>query len=1269
MAKEKRIKSKTKPGKGEPGFDAHVHPSVDNSLCSLAGDVPIRVRTQASITGEEALREIKGNLEILVTERTAELEEINRALEEQIAELKTAKEAAKAERKRFHDVLETLPVYVVLLTPDYHVPFANRVFRELFGESHGRCCFEYLFGRTEPCKICETWSVLKTMKPHRWEWTGPNGHNYNVYDFPFTDTDGSTMILEMGMDITDRKRAEKELQTAISYNRELIEVSLDPLVTIGSDGKITDVNAATEAVTGRNRGELIGTDFADYFTQPGKARAGYEQVFREGLVRDYALEIRHHNGHITPVLYNAAVYRNDVGNVIGVFAAARDVTERKRAEKELHRYREHLEELVRQRTSELEDRNARLADEITERKRHENRITSLTRLYQVLSHVNEAIVRIRDEGSLFAEVCRIVAEEGKFSLVWIGMVKGQQVVPVASCGEEVDYLKEIKVEIEGELGMGPTGTCIRENRPVVNNDFATNPAALPWREPALRHGFHSSAAFPLRRQGKVGGVFTLYAFEPDAFDAEQVSLLESLSADISYALDALDQEQLRTRTEEELIQAKEEWERTFASVPDMVTILDNRYRVLRVNAAMARRLGVKAEECAGLPCYEAVHGLSEPPPFCPHSRTIEDGRQHIVEVHEDRLGGDFEVSTTPMYDGRGKVIGSVHVAHDITERRRAENTIRHSLSRFELLAETAGTLLQASDPQGALESLALKAMEFLDCHVFFNYLTDEGAGRLRLNVCAGIPDEEVMKIGWLDYGVAVCGCAALDACRIVAEHIPTTPDVRTELVKSYGVKAYACHPLMGPGEKVIGTLSFGTRNRETFSNEDLSLMKALTDQVAMAMVRMKAEKELKKAHEDLEKRIIERTGELQEAYNRLIEGTKERDRLEEQLRHAQKMDAIGTLAGGIAHDFNNIIAGIIGFAEMVLEDVPGDSPVHRRLEFILKGAYRGRDLVKQILTFSRRGEQEKRPVSMSLVIAEVIPLIRAIIPSTIEIRRNILTESDIISADQTQIHQVVLNLCSNAAYAMRDQGGVLEIVLKDEIVTSEDYGAHPELKPGPYTRLTVSDTGCGMEPEILDRIFDPFFTTKASGEGTGLGLSVVHGIIRSHGGAISVYSKPGQGSSFHVIIPKIVSDVALERKEITRTPRGEGQILVVDDEDLLTEMSRQRLERLGYGVVGKTDSIEALEVFRAEPDRFDLVITDYTMPNMTGFDLSKEILHIRPDVPIIMCSGLHEPVPREKIKEIGIRDFFEKPIGNDDFARLIQDVLDKSRHRDIRKDG
>ncbi len=1072
-------------------------------------------------------------------------EQSNRALKAEIAKRKNTKEIVKAERKRFYDVLETLPVYVALLTPDYRVSFANHVFRGLFGESRGKYCFEQLFGRTEPCEICETYSVLKTNAPHRWEWTGPNGRKYDVYNLPFTDIDGSILILEMGMDITERKQAEKELRN----------------------------------------------------------------------------------------------------------------------------HKEHLEKLVKERTLELEERNVRLADEINERKRHENRIVSITRLYQILSRVNHAVVRIRDERSLFAEVCRIVTEEGKFLLVWIGTVKGEQVVPVASCGQEVEYLKEIKVETKGELGIGPTGTCIRENRPVVNNDFATNPAASPWREPALRHGFRGSAAFPLHRRNKVVGAFTLYSFEPYAFDSEHVSLLESLSADISYALDALDQEQLRTQAEKELIRAKEEWERTFDSVPDMVAIIDTGHRIVRVNTAMAKRLGAKAEKYIGQLCYEAVHGLSNPPPFCPHSRTIENGRQYIVEVHEERLGGDFEVSTTPMYDDQENVIGSVHVAHDITERRRTENIIRRSLRRFELLAETAGTLLQDSDPQDTLESLALKTMEFLDCHVFFNYLTDEETGRLHLNACAGIPDEEATKIRWLDYGVAVCGPAPGDACRINAECITATPDVHTELVKSYGIKAYACHPLLGPGEKIIGTLSFGTRNREIFSDEDLSLMKALTDQIATAIVRMKAERELKKAHEDLERRIVERTEELQQAYDRLIEETKERDRLEEQLRHAQKMDAIGTLAGGIAHDFNNIIAGIIGFTEMVLEDVPEDNPVHRRLEFILKGAHRGRDLVKQILTFSRKDKQEKKPVSMSNVIMEVIPLIRAIIPSTINIRHDILTKSDVISADRTQIHQVVLNMCSNAAYAMREQGGVLEIVLKDEIVTAEDCGVHSELKPGPHIRLIVSDTGCGIKPEMLDKIFDPFFTTKASGEGTGLGLSVVHGIIRSHAGAVTVYSKPGQGSSFHVIIPKIVPDVTSEKKEIMRTLKGGGRILVVDDEDLLTEMNRQRLERLGYSVIGKTDSLEALDIFRAEPDAFDLVITDYTMPNMTGFDLSKEILHIRPDMPIIMCSGLHEPVPREKIEEIGVRDFFEKPIGNEDFARLVQDVLGKSKHRNIGEDG
>jgi len=387
----------------------------------------------------------------------------------------------------------------------------------------------------------------------------------------------------------------------------------------------------------------------------------------------------------------------------------------------------------------------------------------------------------------------------------------------------------------------------------------------------------------------------------------------------------------------------------------------------------------------------------------------------------------------------------------------------------------------------------------------------------------------------------------------------------------------------------------------------------------------------------------------------------EKVRLEKEFRQAQKIQAIGTLAGGIAHDFNNIIAGIIGFAEMALEDVAVENPTHRRLELILKGAYRGRDLVKQILAFSRKGEHTKKPVSMNHIFNDALPLIRASLPSTIEIRKNILTKDDIVFADQTLIHQVILNLCANAAHAMTDKGGILEIILANENISPDDHHFNHGLKPGNYVRLTISDTGYGMEPEVLEKIFDPFFTTKPTGEGTGLGLSVVHGIVKDHDGGIRAYSEPGKGSSFNIFIPQIESDSAAAVKHTENARGGKESILVVDDEALLVEMNKQRLERLGYTIVGSTSSVEALEAFRREPHKFDLVVTDYTMPHMTGFELARNLLSIRPDLSIIMCSGLNEPVPTEKIKEAGIREFFVKPVGKNEFGQIVRRVLDRKR--------
>ncbi|MBW2018772.1 MAG: PAS domain S-box protein [Deltaproteobacteria bacterium] len=384
----------------------------------------------------------------------------------------------------------------------------------------------------------------------------------------------------------------------------------------------------------------------------------------------------------------------------------------------------------------------------------------------------------------------------------------------------------------------------------------------------------------------------------------------------------------------------------------------------------------------------------------------------------------------------------------------------------------------------------------------------------------------------------------------------------------------------------------------------------------------------------------------------------EREQLERQLRQAQKMEAIGTLAGGIAHDFNNILGAVIGCTEMSLFDVPEGTPVHRHLLEVLNAGNRAKDLVNQILAFSRQTEQERKPVKISLIIKETLKLLRASLPTTIKIRQYIETDSDMVLADPTQIHQVLMNLCTNAAHAMREKGGVLQIRLADVELDPEDAARHPDMNPGPYLRLTVSDTGHGINRAVIERIFDPYFTTKGPGEGTGLGLAVVHGIVKSHGGAITVHSEPGEGTAFQVFLPGIESRVTPEIEAYAPLPTGNECVLFVDDEKVLVRIAKEMLERLGYEVIPRTSSIEALESFRERPDHFDLVITDQTMPNMTGTELAKELMRIRPDIPIILCTGFSEVITPEKAMAMGIREFIMKPLMTRDLAESVRRVLD-----------
>lgn len=392
----------------------------------------------------------------------------------------------------------------------------------------------------------------------------------------------------------------------------------------------------------------------------------------------------------------------------------------------------------------------------------------------------------------------------------------------------------------------------------------------------------------------------------------------------------------------------------------------------------------------------------------------------------------------------------------------------------------------------------------------------------------------------------------------------------------------------------------------------------------------------------------------------LVEVTK-RKNLEAQLQQAQKMESIGTLAGGIAHDFNNILFPIVGHTEMLLEDLSEDSPLRDSLNEVYTGTLRARDLVKQILTFSSQDSYEIKLIKIQPVLEEVLKLIRSTIPTSIEIKRHISNDCGIIKADPTQIHQVVMNLATNAYHAMEDTGGELKVNLKEIELVEQDLPS-PKMVSGPYACLTISDTGIGMAKDLTKKIFDPFFTTKEQGKGTGMGLSVVHGIVKNTGGSIHVESEPGKGTKFRVYLPVVKSSSTQQETQIKESIRGGSErILLVDDENAIAFMEKQMLERLGYSVVSRTSSVDALEAFRANPDKFDLVITDQTMPNMTGKELAKELMSIRPDIPIILCSGFSEQIGKRRAKGMGICAFVMKPVIMRDIAKTIREVLDEKQ--------
>jgi signal transduction histidine kinase/ActR/RegA family two-component response regulator len=390
----------------------------------------------------------------------------------------------------------------------------------------------------------------------------------------------------------------------------------------------------------------------------------------------------------------------------------------------------------------------------------------------------------------------------------------------------------------------------------------------------------------------------------------------------------------------------------------------------------------------------------------------------------------------------------------------------------------------------------------------------------------------------------------------------------------------------------------------------------------------------------------------------LFQDITDRKNMESQLQQAQKMESIGNLAGGIAHDFNNILFPIVGISELLMDDLPTDSPEYESVQEIFKAGMRGGDLVKQILTFSRQTEHKLIPVHVQQVLKEVLKLSRSTIPMDIDIVSDIQNDCGQVMADPTQLHQIAMNLITNAYHAVEPTGGKIYVRFQKTVLESTDQAAMA-LEPGEYALLTVADTGIGIDPVIMDKIFDPYFTTKDKGKGTGLGLSVVHGIVKEHGGDIKVDSTPGKGAVFSVYLP--VMEIGSEAESVDKLkilPTGHERILLVDDEEPIVKLEKQMLGRLGYQVAGRTGSIDALAAFTANPDGYDLIISDMNMPGMTGIQLAGKAISIRSDIPVIICTGFSERITRKKSERMGIKGLLMKPVAMADLAHLVRNVID-----------
>jgi PAS domain S-box-containing protein len=1158
-----------------------------------------------------------------------ELEQRVKELENGSLGRKKAEEQSNLDHSRLMSILDSIPDGVYIVDQHFNIEYINPVIERGFGKIHGRKCYQYFHDRTESCSWCKNGEVFAGRSVN-WEWYSvKNDRHYELFDTPFQNPDGSISKFEIFHDITDRKRAEEALLKQKYFLQKAQEI-----------GKI----GTWELDIKKN--ELLWTD-ENYriFGLPIGTKLTYEIFLncvhpddREYVDKEWKAafskkpyDIEHRllvDGEVKWVREKAELQFNEKDECVRGTGFTQDITVRKQAEEEL---------------------------------REKNQLVK-----EVVNSAQEGVI--------------VYGRDLRYK-VWNPFMERLSGVPASD---------------------------VLDHHPLEVFPFLREAGVIERIEQALAGGTPGAVDFP----------YSFHEVGLSGWVSDMNSPLRDAEGEIIGVIATVREITDRKRAEEALRESEEKFRSLAENQHDVVWTVNENLEIDYISPSCFKMTGTTAEETMGMNpkdfCTEESYQrilmkLAEERQKSPNE--MQPVVLEIDQYHKDGHLFPAEMTCMPIIIDN-KFTGVQGITRDITERKNAEEEIR----RLATAVEQSPSVIAITDLNGNLEYVNPKFTELT------GYSNEEAIRENPRILRAGDQPDETYKELWETissgniwrgefHNKKKSGELFWEAASVspifdkqgkvtnyikIAENITERKKTEAALREAYNIinRSPAVAFLWKNDEKwpvefvsdnvnkvfgykaeefILGSISYA----EVIHPDDLE---RVGEEVKTFAEGGEGEKF---SHDPY--RIITKDGKIKWVddmtftrsdekgdiahYEGLVwdvsarvKAEVEKRELQAQLQQAQKMEAIGTLAGGIAHDFNNILGGIIGYSELAKMKAPEGGNVIAYLDKTIKAGNRAVDLIKQIMTLSRQHKQEQRPVQVRYIVKDALDLLRATLPSTIEIREDLPGDAGVVNADPNQIHQVIMNLGTNAGHAMQEGGGVLDVSLANVELDGVSASRYLDMAAGSYLRMTVGDTGYGMTSEIMERIFDPYFTTKDTGEGTGLGLSVAHGIVKAYGGTIIVYSELGKGTTFHVYLPLIHEAEKAEKDEPKEPlPTGSERILFIDDEQVLIEIGSEILEHLGYEVVAKRSCKEALELFRAEPDRFDLVITDMTMPHMTGDKLAQEFMKLRPDIPVILCTGHSGLVLEVKAKDIGIRAFVMKPLVMRNLAETVRKVFDAGR--------